>query len=394
MQAGKLISFYTNRGMLIFVLFILLCTSCGKKASHLSYYYPADFDPVKTTYLIYTDAFYGIIPKISTLISEKDSVTMVLDRSTGNTSDVMAELEKYNANPEHIGFLRLGLNIDNYWIRDFGPAYVKDKAGNMQSVVFQYFGVHNQFMDAFGMQRSDLALKSSELNGSGGAREVNGKGTMILCEAHEMDVNPGKSLKEIEKEMIRVFHLKKIIWLKKGIPQDDSFLDGPLVQNIYPVGVNGHIDEFCRFVNPNTIMLASVSESEARQHPILAMAKKRMDENLEILLQSRDQDGNAFTIIQVPVAPLIINRKNLRGMGEQLVATVTSYMNFIVTNHRVIMPSYVNYDSPQTALVNREKYVENLFRKAFPDREIVRVRADTLNYYSGGFHCLSINEPK
>ncbi|MCF8226833.1 MAG: agmatine deiminase family protein [Bacteroidales bacterium] len=288
--------------------------------------------------------------------------------------------------------MKVNLAMDNYWIRDFGPVYLVNDKGERKLVVFKYFWNENHFMAEFA-SLSGLPVINSSLNSSGGAREENGKGTMILSEAHELDVNHPKTKMQIEQEMIDKLNLKKIIWLKKGIPQDDSFLSGPLISNIYPNGVNGHIDEFCRFVDPGTIMVTTVSESEARQHPILDIAKRRLDDNYRILMESTDQDGNTFDIIKVPIAPLIIRKKD--GTPDSpLVATVTSYMNFIITNNSVILPSYVNEGSRRKALLNREQHVRDIFQNAFPGREIIRVRADTLNFFSGGFHCISINEPQ
>ena len=74
--------------------------------------------------------------------------------------------------------------------------------------------------------------------------------------------NPKTKL-DIEKEMIGKLGQKKIIWLKKGIPQDDYILEGPIYDQIYPKGVKGHMDEFCRFVDASTILISSVSEIEA-----------------------------------------------------------------------------------------------------------------------------------
>jgi agmatine deiminase len=215
---------------------------------------------------------------------------------------------------------------------------------------------------------------------------------MILCEAHEMDVNNGLTKEEIEVEMMEKLGQKKIIWLKKGIPQDDSFHSGPLYKNIYPKGVNGHVDEFCRFVDARTILITSVSESEARAHPVYKEAKRRLDENYEILINSTDQDGKAFKVLQVPIAPVLIHDRRA-GPEKQIVTSVTSYMNFIISNSLVVLPSYVSDDSGDTELLQKEAQVEKIFAEVFPSREIIKMRADTLNYYSGGFHCISIHEP-
>ena len=180
--------------------------------------------------------------------------------------------------------------------------------------------------------------------------------------------------------------------MKRGVPQDDSRLNGPLFEQIYPNGVNGHIDQFCRFADAGTVLISSISDEEAKLHPIYAEAKKRLDENYQILLNSTDQDGKKFNVIKVPFAPLLFAERNF-GNGQIFVTPVTSYMNFIVTNSLVILPSYLDSQNNDISTQNKEKEVEEIFRKAFPTRKIIKVEASVLNYFSGGFHCISINEP-
>ncbi|MCF8226834.1 MAG: hypothetical protein K9J30_13235 [Bacteroidales bacterium] len=57
----------TARAMWISGLF-LLATACGN-FNRSQFYHPADFDPVKTTYFVWSDAFYGIIPELAGIIS-------------------------------------------------------------------------------------------------------------------------------------------------------------------------------------------------------------------------------------------------------------------------------------------------------------------------------------
>ena len=152
------------------------------------------------------------------------------------------------------------------------------------------------------------------------------------------------------------------------------------------------MDEFCRFVDASTILISSVTEIEANRDPVFEEAKKRLDENFKILMNSTDQDGNKFNVIKVPMAPVIIADRRAGPEGK-FITLVTSYMNFIITNSFIVLPSYVSVNPNNKTLQNKEKEVENIFEEVFPSREIIKVPADTLNYYSGGFHCLSINEP-
>ncbi len=375
----------------VLVLMLTILVSSCSKSTDGPFYYPADFDSTASTSFIWTTDFYEIIPELAATISKKDNVTLFISEKE-NSKNVNSLIEKYGGNVENISFVKLKNKPQNAWIRDFGPVYVIDSSGNKQLVNFLYYGKLQTFNEQIA-EKLNLDIIQIPLSSTGGSREVNGKGAIILCEAHELAENKPKTRQEIEEEMLKSLNLKKVIWLKQGIPQDDNPGNGPLTDKVWPNGVNGHVDEFVRFTNANTVLISSVSEAEAGSHPILAEAKRRLDENYEILLNATDQDGNKLNVVKVPFAPLVIDRDPKEN--RRLLASVTSYMNFIVTNSLVILPSYTSLFTGIQGedYMVRENEVVQIFKEAFPSREIVRIQAASLNRFSGGFHCVSINEP-
>lgn len=373
------------------VLFFLMY-SCQNQKQEKEFYYPADFEPAETTYFIWVEQFEGILAELIGVITQKDKVKLFMTEED-DLASVREMLSNYNSNFENIHFERLTKKPPVVWVRDYGPAFLINGLGDKKVVNFNYFGKQITFNSQIA-DIMNLPLIQVNLNSTGGAREVNGEGAILLCETHELDVNKNKTRQEIEIILKDKLNLKNVIWLKQGIPQDDNPLNGPLVDNIYPNGVNGHVDEFCRFANTNTILISSVSESEAQRHPILNEAKKRLDTNYEILKKASIENGNKFNIIRVPMAPLLIVDWS-QGENKRLMTSVTSYMNFIVTNSYVILPSYISssQELKNESYIRNEKKVVEIFKEVFPSREIVRVEATQLNHYSGGFHCLSINEP-
>lgn len=370
---------------------MLLLLSCHGREDRTRFYHPAEFEPVRSTCFIWSTDYYEIIPRLAGIVSRKEKVTLFLGNQWTDRETIQKILLKHGCNLDNVELVSINKPLDNIWIRDYGPAYLVNRSGEKKLVEFNYFWSNPGFIEEVASP-GNLPVIRSPFNSTGGSREVNGKGTVILCESHEMDVNQEKTKQEIEQEMIRILGQKKIIWLKKGLPQDDSILKGPLYDSVYPKGVNGHVDEFCRFADPGTILISHVTEQEARSHPIYKEAKKRLDENYRILVNATDQDGNKFNVIQVPVAPLIITDRRAGPEGK-IVASVTSYMNFIIASSLVVLPSYVSANSGNLALLRKEQEVEQIFREAFPSREIIKLRADTINYYSGGFHCISLHEP-
>jgi agmatine deiminase len=370
---------------------LLLLASCNHSEDTSRFYHPAEFEPTNSTCFIWTTDYYGIIPRLAGIISRQDQVTLFIGDQDSDTESIKRTIKDRGGNPANIHFMKLDKSLDNIWIRDFGPVYMINRAGEKKLVKFNYFWSEYDFIEDLA-SKTGVPIVHSPINSTGGSREVNGQGTMILCEAHEKEVNRGKSKEEIEQEMMEKLGQKKIIWLKQGIPQDDSFLSGPLYENIYPKGVHGHVDEFCRFVDEETILITGVTEEEAQAHPVYKEAKKRLDENFEILVSSTDQDGKSFRVVQVPMAPVLIHDRRA-GPEKQIITSVTSYMNFIISNSLIVLPSYVSANSVNKELQQKEAKVEAIFKDVFPNRDIIKLRADTLNYYSGGFHCISIHEP-
>ena len=74
----------------------------------------------------------------------------------------------------------------------------------------------------------------------GGGIEVNGRGTLLTTEQCYLDPkiqvrNPGLGRREIEETLQRYLGVTKVFWLVAGPAGDDT---------------HGHIDDICRFVNP------------------------------------------------------------------------------------------------------------------------------------------------
>ena len=368
---------------------LLIFNSCNDKKK--AFYYPADFDPVESTCFIWTVEYFEIIPKLAGIISSKDKVTLYYNGNQTNETKIIETLKKYNARIENINLIEIKNQPKSNWIRDFGPVYMVNEKGDNKIVDFGYFGKRLDFNSEIASKTKTQIIQGS-INSSGGARETNGDGILIVCETHELDVNKPKTKNEIETEYKEKLSVQNIIWMKRGLPQDDSRLNGPLFDNIYPNGVNGHVDQFCRFANKDIILISSVTEKEAKMHPILAEAKKRLDDNFQILENFAERNDKKLKIVKVPFAPVYFMERT-NGKNTILVTPVTSYMNFIITNSYIILPSYISENQNDPDLLVKENEVEKIFREAFPTRELIKVPAADLNSYSGGFHCISINQP-
>lgn len=194
-------------------------------------------------------------------------------------------------------------------IRDNGPDVMIDDEGNTLAVNMRWSNYSNNDkmepaqqlarraganmaidLDVFDMVNSDMVSE-------GGNREFNGKGVMIAVEDTEVvKRNPEYTKEEIEDEYKRVWNLDKIIWIPKPMLEDDDIRKGPIDKMedgtlIWPGSFAAHADEYCRFVDEDTVLLAEVTEEEAAEGPISAENKRRIDAAYEILKNETLPDG-------------------------------------------------------------------------------------------------------
>jgi agmatine deiminase len=333
---------------------------------------------------------------------------------------------------------------DRYWIRDYGAAFLVnergelgvadfewDRCGYPEWLKYKYDGNPDSIQKYWNLKLPSVALTAkvdslmASVEGSsilktniiqeGGAIEVNGKGCLILCEGTVLNRNSGKSREEIEKEFKRVLGVTKIIWLKQGLAEDPLSKGARFITGKYfsAWGTGGHTDEFVRFASPNTVMLAWVNEEERNKNPLNEINYQRMNENFRILQKSTDQDGKPFNIIKVPLPDLIVKpvlaKEKIDGTTQTLDIEISafkksevprpgdtllrvaasSYMNYVIANGIVILPTYVENGSSK----EKEQRVKDIFQQQFPNRRIVFINETPLNWEGGGLHCSTQQQP-
>ena len=354
----------------------------------------AEFDPQERTFICWTPQFREISLKLIQEIA-KDPVTVFYNQRNHRPEKLHQLFAQRKINLKNLTLTPFDLKNDNIWIRDYGPLLIQDEAGNQEMVAFQYPHEENQEYNLFSEQyasKMKIPFLRSRLYSAGGGREINGRGTIILIEGHEKYINPGLSLEEIKAEYKQKLRQKNVIWLKMGLPQDDLFDHGPVIDNIYGNGVHWHVDEFCRFADAHTILLAQVDPADLPLDPFYQVVHERLEESYRILKNARDQDGKPFTIIRVPQAPIIFDQGQYNGQPIYY-TPVTSYLNFVLTNNLVVIPSYYTPGDPDFIRQKDEQAI-NAFQKVFKSRKVVTIEATELNYSGGGLHCITKHQPK
>lgn len=233
----------------------------------------------------------------------------------GTLADCQKYLMEYGIDITKIHFTQFEDYLN--WARDYGPDILTDDNGNYCLIDFGFnsYGMEDgedlissaskKLASSYGYELGCTNVISSELITEGGDKEFNGAGIMMTIEKTEvLKRNPNYSKEQIESEYKRLFHLDKVIWIPDAAFDDEDVLDGPLDvidgKSVYrSLSANGHIDEMCRFIGKDTVLLAEMSDEEAKRLDSARITKERLDKAYEILSKETDSDGNPLKIVVV-----------------------------------------------------------------------------------------------
>lgn len=263
--------------------------------------------------------------------------------------------------------------IDDAWARDTGPSFLLGAAGELGGVHWGFNNYGNEpHADkpalapaeyandaAIGrriLEREGARVFPAPLIMEGGALHVDGEGTVLVteeCLLHP-NRNPDLTKSEIERHLLDYLGAEKVIWLGRGLVEDET---------------NGHIDELACFVRPGVVMALRRTETDDVDYPAL-------EDNLERLAAATDARGRSLEIIEIHAAPPTRHR----GVRLSL-----SYINCYLANGGVVMPSF---ESPE-----HDAAAAAVMARTFPERTIVQVPALDIFGGGGGIHCITQQQP-
>jgi len=305
------------------------------------------------------------------------------------------------------------------WLRDTGPIFVFDDAKEIRASDFKYTHYNNLAFDSTdsiskSFEAIDRSIASligiesihSSITLEGGAIESDGEGTLILVESVLLERNPGLSKRQIEKEIQRTLGTKTFIWLKEGLIQDSegsTYLGDMFWAN----GTGGHSDQFVRFANDHTILLAWEFDILNQKDSIRIINNKRMESNFQILSKATNHKGEKFSIIKIPTSDHFFETRKINAALQEGLSDIpeyqnndsvkmlacTSYLNYLISNNLLIIPKYWRMGLPLSQKY-KDDSVMQIFRDLFPDYTIYQLNPLALNYAGGGLHCIYFNQPE
>lgn len=369
---------------------------------------------------------------VNALVTEVHVIICCYDNSVLMRS--RKKLENKNVNLSNVEFVIYPSEIP--YPRDFGAEVLIGDKSSLKRIDFRFnmYG-YNDENDELSIKLKHFSKFHADLIGEmqtsyadiiseGGDREFNSKGVMMSIKDTEVNKrNPDKTLDEVESIFKKIFGVDKIIWLPKGTYDDEYAFSGPIPNedgefNAYrSASANGHVDEMCRFVDEETILIAHITEDEAKTNKLSALNKQRLDAALEVVSNATDCNNKPFNILKMPVPEAIYidltpqdNAYELWSEAEELldgkledgspfpkgnikVLPALSYCNFLICNNIVLAQCYYEPGMPLSIKKKDEQSLEVL-RKAFPNRQVIQINTLALNLYGGGIHCNTRNIPK
>ena len=255
------------------------------------------------------------------------------------------------------------LDYSDVWLRDSGPIFVKNSAGENLITDWEFNGWGNKYDSApdnkipqYVARFLGAGFVSPGLVMEGGSLEPNGEGVILTTKQCLLskERNPLLSQKDIEQALRSYLGAQKVIWLGDGLENDHT---------------DGHIDTITRFTGPNTIVTCVCEDTQDPNHTVMA-------ENLDILRSATDTHGKPFSIIELPLP-----RNRLELEGGRLAAT---YANFYICNGAVLVPQY---DDPLDA------QALEILKPLFPGRDVIGTPGRALITGGGSFHCVTQQQP-
>lgn len=205
-------------------------------------------------------------------------------------------------------------------------------------------------------QRLQVPLQAADWVLEGGAVENDGAGTILTTRQCLLNPNRNPTLSEatVEARLAHDLGARKVLWLDEGLAHDHT---------------DGHIDNLARFVAPGEVVCMHASGGDDPNHALYPQVEAA-------LRQMTDAEGRPLRVHSIPSPGKVLSAE-----GAVMPA---SYMNFLITNRAVIVPTYgTAQDRPALLALQR----------LFPRRALIGLSAWSLLHGGGAFHCITQQVP-
>jgi len=347
---------------------------------------PGEFEKHAGTYIIWPERpdnwrlggkpAQKVFTEVASVIGKYEPITVIASASQYSNAREML--------PEYVRVVEM--SNDDSWVRDCGATFLINDAGELRAVDWS-FNAWGGLVDGlyFPWDQDDkIAQKMCELESAdryrlddfvleGGSIHVDGEGTLMVTEECLLSEgrNPHMTKEEIEKKLCDYLNCEKVLWIPRGIYNDET---------------NGHVDNMCNFVRPGVVVLAWTEDVNDPQY-------ERSVEAYEYLSSQTDAKGRKLEIHKLLTpSPILITKEESEGVdavdgtlpreeGDRMAA---SYVNYYTGNGFVALPVFGDPMDENAIKVLGELY---------PDRKIETIYAREILLGGGNIHCITQQVP-
>ena len=251
--------------------------------------------------------------------------------------------------------------LDDSWMRDIAPIFYNEDE-KLKSISFEFNGygkypdyLNDNKISKFISNYLNIPTKISDLVIEGGAITYDDKKNLFSTKNVIFNKNRKQkhNSEHIIKELKLLFDLNYIFLFENGLMEDDT--DGHVDNLLCPIGKNQYLIATTHKLDPNYEIL---------------------EKNKADLIKFFKDTNQTFDLIEVPLPTRKkINNKNI----------ISSYINFYFSKNKIILPKFN---------VKEDNEVKLTFEKLFPNREIMMLETENINYGGGNIHCITMNVPK
>ena len=298
------------------------------------------------------DATQRTYAEVANAVGEFEPVTMLaLRRDVDNARSLCSEKVSI-----------LPADIDDSWMRDTGPNFVRNNSGEIAASLFHFNAWGKKYSSwgkdaAIGHRIAEfLGVRtfSTPLFMEGGGINVDRDGTVLTTEQCVLNDNrnPGLSRDEAEQVFRDSLGVAKVLWMP-GDPDDTE--------------TDGHIDGIACFVEPGKVLVEICPAAGTERFD-------NMQANLNALSEAKDAKGHALEIVLIEEAYEAERRNKIFAC---------SYINFYIANGGIVMPRFG---------IDRDEDARQNVAALFPDRDVAQVDISDIAI-GGGIHCITQQQP-
>ncbi len=286
-------------------------------------------------------------------ISRFERVTVLVTRSTA------AEARRIFEN--RVDFLEV--ELDDSWIRDNGPIFVRDANGRVALVKFRFNAWGGKYPP---YDKDDivplviarnLRMKAylAPMVLEGGSISVDGEGTLLATEQCLLNPNRNPQLdrRQIEDGLAAFLGIRKVVWLGKGLEEDIT---------------DGHVDGVATFAGPHLVVAAYTQDDSDPNFAALEENKSRLE-------SSTDAKGRSIEVIKM-IQP--------RSREVDGIRITPGYANHYIANGGVVVPTYG---------IPEDRIAIDILNKVYPGRQVVGVDSSYIEIGGGAVHCITQQMP-